>query len=915
MSRRPPYPGQSKEQARNHFERLEQAREAKARLLTQQATLSAKRLATAHEPLAPANAPLPRRNRSSHLAALTTIPFWRLGDPQGLFTSTAYLKLAEVSLLAMENKTREAVLCWPDCAPSAAAIAVQLTLADCAAAPHISVGGMDALGAPVGLRALIYPYASTAHRSIRQIYADKGHVGLINTKHQLRATQPGENEALSDFHKVLARSKTLTGRALDGQTYDEFRHPCLDELIPFGPCRGRDGHRQLLWRVRSKTDLKLISRSGEADAPATARYYLFGLRAYESVVPSLMALDRSLDIVFLDLSSTGRSRLGRDWLDRIKQFVEQLDERVGPVATVALTDDPWTFDALRFEGLVRGPAKKTKAPPTSHVIFAAHPEIVTPSIEPTGVFSALKKQEVVGFSGEIEGVLKALRANTKRADELNDRDATDLLRQLTGTIRRCSSLPASRDDLSAYLESVIGGAGAADLQAAYRATPQVRQLRLSFGPWAQTLGKERDVLLTHVERVWGNTADLTPMAPMLRDMISSFLSKSSQTIVLFQKDMLADFATHALMHDPVIGEAVRTRLEKEMLIFLDRNGLEDISHLPAPRRNYIKTLIAVAPTRAQLLKLLAREWLPDNLIVLGDSNTLRACSSDARRLASHKELAQISDRLTVFSEKADGVIHRAGLPNSLVEPGDDLDFPSSSVVNLAGNPRADQPLIRIRLSGEQVLLARPGTKLIVQDTARAVPIFLECDANDVDVGDRICVVGDAFLEMARPLLNITVRAAEEIRDYHELVLERFAELPGESQSAKLAQLVAAIALPSVSVQRAHYWIDLEGQRDNELYEVIPHAPRDRETFLAFMRALGVSDVKSRHYWTWAVIAQRSSRLRAAISFNDAYRAILVDNYAAQSSDPRRSGEIRRLKAAAEDFVSAVVETTTMRGQS
>jgi hypothetical protein len=41
---------------------------------------------------------------------------------------------------------------------------------------------------------------------------------------------------------------------------------------------------------------------------------------------------------------------------------------------------------------------------------------------------------------------------------------------------------------------------------------------------------------------------------------------------------------------------------------------------------------------------------------------------------------------------------------------------------------------------------------------------------------------------------------------------------------------------------------------------------------------------------------------------------LIDNYAAQSSNPERARDIRRLKAAAEDFVGMVQEKTEERGQ-
>lgn len=916
MTRRPPDFRGSDASHGGPQERLEQARKAKADLLARKRAVVQKAPVVAKADIAPTPEPTPLRNRPAHLQALRSVPLWRLGDTQQMNVSKAYLDLADVALQAMEAKDRHAVLCWPECMPSPSALSVLLAVADCAAAPGMQVDGIEGRAPPAGLRALIYPHARTAHRGIRQIYADKSYLGQLNTLHQLRANRPSEDEALADFHKVLARAKKLTGLALDGQTYDEFRHPCLDELVPFGPCQGDDGRLGLLWRVRPKTDLKHISRTGSADDPTKAKFYVFGLRAKDQVVPSLKALNRNLDVIFLDVTASGRARLGRDWVSVIRQFLEHVDTRLGPVATVALTDDPWSYDALRFDALLRGPIKKVKSPAKADVIFAAVPDIVEP---PGGghqpVYSVVRKQELTGYSGEIEGLLKELRKSARKAEEFGDREATDLLRQIAGTIRRCTSLPASREALSAFLHETIGGGlAAADIEAGYRISSPLRLLREATGPWCQRSRQERDALLKSVERVWENTAEITPMAPMLRDVVHRFHSKSSATAVFFAKDMLADLAEHALCGDAEIGDAVRARLDKEMLLFLDRNGLDDIAALPGRRRNYIKTLIVVAPSRSQLMKLLAREWLPENLIVLGDSDTLALAADDAKRLGRLAELAPIAARMTGFAAAAANLIHRIKALPELSENLDEADFPSSSVINLAGNPKSYRAAIRFRLAGEQIILARPSTKLIVQDRNRTLPVFQEAEAKDVEQGDRVCVVGDAFLEMARPMLNIAVRAAEEIRDYHELVLERFDLLPGATRAEKLAALVMAMGLQDVSVQRALYWVDLEAQLLADLHEVIPHAPRDRTTFLAFMKALGVTDAKSHHYWTWAVIAQRSSRLRAAISFHDAYRTILVDNYAAQSGDPKRASEIRRLKQAAEDFVVEVVDKGSIGGE-
>lgn len=491
-----------------------------------------------------------------------------------------------------------------------------------------------------------------------------------------------------------------------------------------------------------------------------------------------------------------------------------------------------------------------------------------------------------------------------------------------GVVGRCVSLPASRTLLGEFIEQERGSLAAADMMTVYRVGNTVRDLQESTGAWAQT---QRPALLNicqRVQKLTENADHLSPMAPLLREVLKRFLHNSSKTVVMFQKDMLADFAEHALSHDQEIGADIKKRLkgrdnEKAMLSFVDRAGLDDLEGLSSSQRNSIKTLIAVAPTRAVMMSLLARSWLPDNLIVLAGSDMLVSAARDASRLAKYPELAPLKKRMEQFcgsaSEEVRRVTNAALDLDYQVEPSDDAVLPPSDTVNLAGNVQVDMPLIHLELAGGQKIIARPGTKLVVEDTSHTIPLFAEEEARNVDVGDRVCVIGEAFIEMARPLLNITARAAEEIRDYHELVLARFDALPGKNTSERLSLLVEKMKVPGVTPQTARYWIDLKDQLTVPLHEVVPHAPQKLETFLPFMAALSVNEAVAKRYWTWAVIAQRASRMRAANTFHDAYRSILVDGYAAQSDNPKRAHDVRQLRAAAENFISVVQKKRELRG--
>lgn len=908
----PPPPSPARGPASSRQSQADQARQAALESFRQAAAARAQKAAEEAAKLASR----PQRDVKRFEDALARVPFYVLGAENKLTTTSLYRRLVGSALNAMNGDTNEVILCWPNADTSPAAVAALLALADCGAAEEIREGEHTALAMPRGLRALIYPYARTAHRAVRHIYVDKDYLSDIHLKHQLRRVADGQ-AAFGDYHRTVARARKLKGVATDGRSYLELQHPCLDELLPSGPCHGSDGRSELLWRVGSKTDLRQLRPKDRrpADDPAAANFYLFGLRKQDGL-RRLRDIDGAIDLVLLDLDRTGRNRLGEDWEGDVEEFREALAARFGHVPTLAITDDPWTYNTLRFGpfGLKEGKRAK-RIPGPASVIFAPKPEIVSSTERQPTSYSDISTIDIQGYAGETASVLADIRSARRKALEQGDRGCATKLGDLAQIVRRCAALPGSVAQLGDYVTAEADGAlAAADLLAVYRPGPILRELRADVGAYAQLNRSHLNELCDRAERLAANTASFTPMAPLFRDVMDGFLGKSSRTVIVFAKDMVADFAAAVLLADPKIGETIQGRIDKGMLIFTDRDGLADLTQLPAKERNNIKTLILVSPSRSGLISLVTEEWLPDNHVILSDCDTLSGLVRDTDQLAEFAELAPLANRMKKLSQKAGQAISRvAGTQVVFEVEQEDLDFPVSGVVNLAGRVRADQPVLRFEMEGGQILLARPGTKVVVQDRSRAVVTFSEEEARAVEEGDRVCVIGDAFLAMARPILNITVHAAEEIRHYHKLVLERFDQIEGASTAEKLRTVVARMGRDDVTPERAHYWIDLEDQLEVPTAEVIPHAPSDWDTFLAFMRALQVADVLAQQFWTWAVIAQRRSRLRAALTFHDAYRGILIDSYSAQSDNPERIEEIRRLRAGAENFVSRVRHKAEQRG--
>lgn len=91
------------------------------------------------------------------------------------------------------------------------------------------------------------------------------------------------------------------------------------------------------------------------------------------------------------------------------------------------------------------------------------------------------------------------------------------------------------------MEREAGSIAAADLLASYRTGSVIAGIKSSIGPWSQQNYAELADLCASVDRVWSNTAQLTPMAPLVRDVAKRFERTSSRTVILFRNAMLSDF--------------------------------------------------------------------------------------------------------------------------------------------------------------------------------------------------------------------------------------------------------------------------------------------------------------------------------------------------------------------------------------
>ncbi|MBR0667616.1 hypothetical protein GXW71_24895 [Roseomonas hellenica] len=834
-----------------------------------------------------------------------------------------YRKLVEIIAKAAGDGGRRTVLIWPASEISLAASAVLTCLADCLAATAIEVvhdgEKFSALSTPIGLRTLLFPAASTVHRPLKDVYADKTTIARCHTQHHVRAIRYADQAGLADYHQALSRVKTLTGRARDGRVYDEFRHPNLDEMVASGPLSGPvPDHGHLLWHARSKTDLRVQSRTGLADDPKAAPYFAFSLRADDAAAARINAAALPLDALLLDLTRRGRARLGLHWRERIRELTAKVEAAHRGIGVVALTDDPWTFDAVRFEALAietRVRARVERKPCLSEVVFAVDSAVAAPAQETPTQWRGCERIAVEGFGGDLVAEVARLRSLATTATDAGDLRGAEIVRRLIGRLRRAASLPASLGALSDYVTEEMGSAVAAEQVAAYQVNALIADLTEPSSVLSQVAYDDLTASVAKARELRGKVDLATPMSSLVEAAVRKYLGSSSKCLFVFRSDLIAELAYDDLASRLPDLEA---RIDNGMIHFTDVQGAADIASLPDAERNHFFRMVLVGPTRAQLLGWMAKPWLPKELLILLDLDTIRSTSRDALRLSEYPEFSSLQQRLSLLAQKTREAASRLGGAainlDSLEAPPEDVEVPLGSVVDMAGPSRTPRDLIEFTLSNDLTVIARPRTRLVSKLPSQALVSYGETEASKVGKGDEICVMGRAFIEKMRPLLNISAVAAEEIRTYHDLVREKFdALMPGQSVSARLRVVSEKMGLPRVEPATIRYWVTLHDEADKALHDVVPHAPRDRETFLRFMAALGLSDGAARRFWAWAVIAQRSVRQRVGAVLYDAYRSILVDPHGADASQLDRLTSVKAVRSAAEQFVATVTARREFRG--
>lgn len=728
-------------------------------------------------------------------------------------------------------------------------------------------------------------------------------LALLSLKH-LATGEPGNRR-----YKAVERDPDLL-------------YPTLFEISPQAGIEAAetiDGERHFLRRLRKHTWIgEREDHLASASAPATTPFYLFGVHAdnlseqlLRRAMVEIAATGRAPDAVLIDAGRRAKHALGEGWRDALLQFCRALMETFGKACppALAVTDDIFSLQIIRWKILneydaFRGTLESAKLPSRASLLLSVRTDILDarPSVP-----AWLEDLSVDAYGSDL---FKFVADGFKLRKSLVLAGEDELASNVGSAIYAIQNLTGLPGPVRSFRDFIVDN---------YE-PHEVHRLQEPFDHLAP-----RGKVATAVDRgtAGANHAQLSSFLETYTGLCSaiaadnhgtrffdSCLKKlalaSTKSLVVFSTDLVRGFAEWRIQNDKTFDD-VRETIGNAIVIARCRDAREELERAAETGAPF-KEIVFIEPNPDDFLKVLAETFLPARAKVLCHLARAQHILQRANALLEIDGVTPIEWNLLQVQESVEKAIagHSAEIP--------DLDTllhePRISTIDLTGPRTASSgPTRMIRTSGYVRIRAFDGTELAVYDPD-ALPVFSRRLAKDLKPGDQICAFSPDFIDDARERLRLSATAPEVLALYHQTVAEAAAKLPGQNLDEKAEALRRAILKVEPSIvlpQSIRQWIDvadlLEAPRD----QVRPQAPRTREHYFVFMKALGIADELAKSYWDFGISWTRSLRISIGSAFHQVFLAVLIDPDGTISRFPQGDREaIWRIHETAEEHLVSVV---------
>lgn len=780
------------------------------------------------------------------------------------------------------------------------------------------------------LTTLFFPWNRNSGGSQRQILVDRDFV--------YRTTLPALNRVLPHqfgyapypyvlaLHSLNNVTKTKNSRFLEALKTDPgLEHPTLYEIMPQQGLQitGLQPYEaQFLSRLRRHT--WVAQRENYMRAAIAAErtpFFLAGVDTDVIKAASLRQLGvdpscngRLPDILLIDLMSRARDRLGQAWQRPLRQLLDvclelYLDD-CPPV--LAVTDDVFVCDILR-NSIIREHDKWRSADVKGSGAAVKATVILTVNSDPLD-------QEIVvvgttpAFTVEAYGtdVLRTVENGLRLRRSLLDvgqEELAEVVGTATTVIQNVLALPGQPREFHDFLATHYDGyqrhrwGARFDHQAPHSKMAAVIKSGLA--------GTNHELLAEFLRGFddLRSVADLdNPGRRRFDSCVRHLLEGGKRSVIVFPSELQLAFAEWRVEHDPALAD-IRAEIEGR-LVFLDRKELSEQLNREDLNRTALERLVLLEPRPDDLVRVLGRGRLPANILVLANLARIEQALRRVRILLTIGGIDPLKDRLTVAQRELE-----SALAGHISDIGDfDSDVPNFDVGVLDLTEASNQtagPVRIIMVSDHSRIRAFEASEFALYEPD-AVRHFSRRLAKDLRPGDQICVFTPEFIGMAREKLRISANAPDVLKNYHKAVIDKAVSVLGRDMAAKAATVRARMRqidpgadFPSEDTVRR--WLDVADLLDAPRDSVRPQAPGSRRHYVAFMKALSISDDVAQLYWDLGIFSTRSKRIQRGAFFHQTFMAVLIDpDGTASRLDEGGRSEMWRIYEAAEDHVETVI---------
>lgn len=831
---------------------------------------------------------------------------------------TAKEVLIAFDRVVSEGKS-EALLLWPQAIEGVAVFHALAALA--------RISACDCQG----LAALFFPWNRNTGGTQRTLLVDRQQLYQATLPALNRVHRDARHPAFGYLMALHSLKHLATGeegnrrqKALDRDP--SLMHPTLFEIIPqagIQPAGVSAPGEHFLRRLRRHTWINERSEHiSAANDSSKTPFFLFGVHPDAISIELLRkaGLDpdrggRRPDIVLLDLTRRSRNVLGGNWREALSKFLSTVDELYKAVCppALAVTDEVFVLQTLRWKVLNdydahRGLTAQPKHPARSRLILNSKTDALdagTPipaSLDE--LFAEVYGADLLNF---VDSGLKLKRSLLGAGDH-------DVASSVTGALlalQNLIGLPGPPQQFQAFLTDNYRGYELQNLGSRFdHLTPRGKISSVIKLGSAGTHHAQLSAFLDTYDKLYSVAATQNPATRLFDESLVKLAKQPRRSIVAFVSDLVRAFAEWRIEQESIFAD-VRSKLGQEIILVDNKEASEELERA-ASLGQPCEHILFIEPYSDHFLQVLAHPALPPKVTVLCHLAHAKQILERTEALLQLDGIAPVEWNLLIVQES----FHKALSGHAIDIP--DLDTvllpPRLGTIDLTGphTPGAGPTRI-IRTSGYVQIRAYDSSELAVYDPDALQP-FSRKLAKDLEPGDQICVFNSDFVDAAREKLHLSATAPEVLTLYHNAVAEAVAKLPGYDLTAKadsLRNLILKID-PSLSrslpgPQSIRQWIGVADLAETPRDEVRPQAPRDRQHYLCFMKALGIADEVAQRYWDWGIFWTRSMRIKNGAAFHQIFMGVLIDPQGAISRLPAEySQEVWRIYETAEQHLVAVI---------